>query len=78
MIKKDIKNFQQTMLMENIDTPNVSKQNHLNLHSSVLVKHSSVKSSSNMFGCIWDKMRKEKKMLVTKLGKYYEQKQIIK
>ena len=36
--------------MAMIDTPDVSKEKHLNSHSLVPVKHSAAKSSPNLFG----------------------------
>ena len=45
-----IKLFQQTMLMEMVDTPDVIKQNNLSSHSLVPFKRRSMKSASNIFG----------------------------
>ena len=41
--------FSKTMLVAMIDTPGVSKENHLNPNSLVTFKHSAAKSASKLF-----------------------------
>ena len=40
------------MLMEMINTPEISKEKHLNSHPLVPVKHSAVKSAPNLYGLL--------------------------
>ena len=48
--RKDIQRFLQTMLMNMVDTPYLSKESRIKSYSLVTVKHSAVKLSSNLFG----------------------------
>ena len=56
------KKIQKTILMANIDKPDIIKEKHTKWYSLVLVERSAVKSASKMFGVlkrsIRSKMRK--------------------